>query len=234
MSADALSVIPFDLGRMMFGDTSILFLLEIIVRTVIIYLYTILLVRWVGSRSMAELSVVEFLLVVALGSAVGDPLFQPDVPLFHALMAVTSVILINKLLAWLTIRFSVVQRYLDGAPVELIRGGCLSIKNAEERGIARAEIFEQLRLKGIRNLGEVESAYIEPNGQFSLFRETKPRPGLSIVPPSDLVSREVYPVAHAGTCCVACGKLASEDGPVCESCGSTGWVDAEGPVGMAN
>lgn len=69
----SLSIIPFDLERMFLGTQPGLFYLEIVVRTGIIYSYALLLVRWIGSRSLAQLSIVEFLLVVALGSAVGEP-----------------------------------------------------------------------------------------------------------------------------------------------------------------
>lgn len=70
-------VVAFDLGRMLLGDDPPLFLAEILVRTLIIYGWTLLLLRWVGGRSIAQLSIIEFLLVIALGSAVGDALFYP-------------------------------------------------------------------------------------------------------------------------------------------------------------
>ena len=43
------------------------------------------MLRWIGSRTIAQLSTVEFLLVIALGSAVGDSMFYAEVPLLHAL-----------------------------------------------------------------------------------------------------------------------------------------------------
>ena len=50
--------IPFDLGRMFLGEEPVLFLLEIAFRTVVIYVYTLVLIRWIGSRSIAQLSLV--------------------------------------------------------------------------------------------------------------------------------------------------------------------------------
>ena len=54
---------------MFLGDAPALFYAEILVRTVIIYGYTLLLIRWIGGRSVAQLSMVDTLLVIALGSA---------------------------------------------------------------------------------------------------------------------------------------------------------------------
>jgi uncharacterized membrane protein YcaP (DUF421 family) len=85
-----------DFGRILFGSESPLFLFEIVVRTAIVYVYALVLLRWLGSRTIGQLSTVEFLLVIALGSAVGDAMFYPDVPLIHALLVVTIVVLANK------------------------------------------------------------------------------------------------------------------------------------------
>ena len=82
---------PFDLMRMLVGGQPPLFFAEIVLRTLIVYAYTFGLVRWLGGRSVAQLSVIEFLLVIALGSAVGDAMFYPDVPLLHAMLVITPV-----------------------------------------------------------------------------------------------------------------------------------------------
>ena len=82
---------PFDLQRMFFGMQPPLFYLEIAVRTLVIYAWGLLLLRWLGSRTIGQLSTVEFLLVIALGSAVGDPMFYPDVPVFYGMAVITVV-----------------------------------------------------------------------------------------------------------------------------------------------
>lgn len=65
----------FDWQRMLFGDLSWVFVLEIIVRSVIMYVYTFGMVRLMGKRTTQQLSSFEFIIVIALGSAVGDPMF---------------------------------------------------------------------------------------------------------------------------------------------------------------
>lgn len=220
-------IIPFDLQRMFFGTEQALFYLEILVRTGIIYLYTLILVRWVGSRSLSQLSIVEFLLVVALGSAVGDPLFYPEVPLFHAMLAITGIVLINKAIDWILMRSNSAQRALDGIPRELIRDGHLNIAQAQARNIAPAEVYEQLRLKGVRNLGELEMAYIEPNGEISLFRRPVPVAGLPIVPPPEMCEGLCVSRSGPGLCCNVCGHMTGEPVGPCPGCGRSSWRRAE-------
>ena len=97
-------VTPFDLQRMFLGEQPLLFYAEILVRTLIIYAYTLVMIRWIGGRGVAQLSMVEFVLVIALGSAVGDAMFYPDVPLLAAMLVITGVIGMNKVLDLLILR----------------------------------------------------------------------------------------------------------------------------------
>lgn len=203
-------VTPFDLTRMFWGDAPTAFLWEILVRTLIVYSYTLALVRWVGGRGVAQLSLVEFLLVIALGSAVGDSLFYPDVPLLHALLTVTVIVVINKLLDMAIVRWRLAKRAIDGQPLELVANGVIDHGACTARELSSYEVMSMLRLHGIRNLGEVAHAYMESSGGLSVFRRDDPVAGLAIVPPLDLVAPTVIaPEAAAGAAvvCTTCGLV---------------------------
>lgn len=151
----------FDLRRMLIGDQPLLFLLEIVFRTFVIYAYTLLLLRWLGSRAIGQLSTVEFLLVIALGSAVGDAMFYPEVPLLHALVVVTLVVLANKGLDVLMARSKKAERAIDGKPEEAIRDGVICGTFLSSTSLSTSELFQQLREKGVEHLGQVDHAYVE-------------------------------------------------------------------------
>ncbi|MCU0789629.1 MAG: hypothetical protein MUE79_01055, partial [Nitratireductor sp.] len=143
-------IAAFDLSRMLLGNEPPLFLAEIVVRTVIVYAYTFALVRWLGGRSIAQLSVVEFLLVIALGSAVGDSMFYPNVPLLHALLVITVVVLVNKGIDKVMARISGAENLIDAPPIEVLHRGKLIKEALAEAGYGPREVFEQLRVQGIR------------------------------------------------------------------------------------
>ena len=65
----------FDPIRMLVGDFAWEFTLEIVLRTVIMYTYTLAIVRVLGKRGLGHLSPFELVIIVALGSSVGDPMF---------------------------------------------------------------------------------------------------------------------------------------------------------------
>jgi len=210
------SIDVFDWQRMLIGDEPPLFLLEIVVRTILIYLYALLLLRWLGSRTIGQLSTVEFLLVIALGSAVGDAMFYPDVPLLHALLVVTVVVVANKLLDVLIARFKHAERAIDGVPEEIMRDGVICKPFLSSTTMGVSELFQELRERGIEHLGQVASAYVEADGAVTVFRTRQPVPGLPIVPPWEI---EKPPETRDGiVACMRCGQLA-EGEQECAHCG---------------
>jgi uncharacterized membrane protein YcaP (DUF421 family) len=204
-------VTAFDFGRMLFGEEPPLFLLEIAFRTTVIYVYTFVLIRWVGSRSVAQLSLVEFLLVIALGSAVGDAMFYADVPLVHAILVITVVILLEKALTYFVSRSPTLEDRIEGKTVEIVKDGLIILSSLRAQSFGHDELFEQLRIRDIEHLGQVRGAYLETNGSVSVFKQDSERPGLSIVPPWDVAEPD----------CVKAGETQSKDAQLaCEQCGS--------------
>ena len=64
----------FELKRMFIGDGDSWLLLEVAVRTIILYTYAILIVRLLGKRGLSNLSPFEYVIVFAAGTATGEPM----------------------------------------------------------------------------------------------------------------------------------------------------------------
>jgi uncharacterized membrane protein YcaP (DUF421 family) len=222
------AVQAFDWNRMIFGDEPPLFLLEIAFRTAVVYVYALLLLRWLGSRTIGQLSTIEFLLVIALGSAVGDAMFYPDVPLLHALMVITVVVVANKVLDVVIAKSASAERAIDGIPAEAIRHGIVNRGFMEGSSLSDNELFQQLREHGVTHLGEVAHAYLETNGVLTVYKEEGERPGLPIMPPWELKPpQEVNPAEVDGpVACKRCGMVAKCRRDECSNCGHEVWVRA--------
>ncbi len=217
--------VPFELGRMWLGDAPWPFFIEIAFRSILAYAYCFVLIRLLSGRAVAQMSMTDFVLVIALGSAVGDMTFYADVPILHALAVITLVILITKILDRAMHSSALFKAALDNTPVVLVRNGVIDQKGTKRRDMNNLEVMERLRLKGIRNLGQVEWAFMEADGDMSVFCFEKPHPGLSIVPPHDLVPTPdpAPPPLEGPLCCQGCGDhqaLPAAAQP-CPNCGAT-------------
>ncbi|MDZ4768587.1 MAG: DUF421 domain-containing protein [Chloroflexota bacterium] len=173
-----------DLQKMFLGDGSPVFTLEIILRTTIMYLYTLFLMRLLGQRSLAQLSIGEFALIVALGASVGDPMIYDDTPLLHGMLVITVVVFIQLVLTGLAQRSRRAERALDGTPICLVRDGELDAEGIHRARMTHNEVFAELRQSGIEDMGEVRRAYLEQDGEMSVFKfdQDDMRPMKSILP----------------------------------------------------
>ena len=232
------AITAFDLQRMLLGDEPPLFLLEIAFRSIVIYAYTLFLLRWIGGRSIGQLSLVEFLLVIALGSAVGDAMFYPEVPLVHCLVVITVVVLLDKALAFIVARHAGLEDVIEGKSVEIVKDGRIFWRQLRAKDLGYDELFEQLRLRDVEQLGQVRGAYFETNGLLSVFKADKKseRPGLAIVPPWDVTEPARYEAGEAGEkgefACPRCGYVVAvkqqQKLPACPGCEATTWHEAAG------
>ncbi len=113
-------------------------------------------------------------------------MFYPDVPLVHALLVVTVVVLANKGSISSSRAASAPSACSTGSPEEVIRDGviCKAFFGSTTMGVS--ELFQELREKGIEHLGQVGRAYIESDGVLTVFRAKDERPGLPIVPPAEV------------------------------------------------
>jgi len=124
---------------MLIGDEPPLFLLEIVLRIAIIWPWTMMLLRWVGGRSLSQLSLVEFPSGYCLGVGCRDSMLAPDVPLLHAMLVILTVIVLDKVVNLAIRRFDTAKKVIDGRPTEVLRNGVILSAGLQSRQIGNLE-----------------------------------------------------------------------------------------------
>lgn len=165
--------IQTELMRILFGEpdhVSVLFFLEIAVRTTVMYFYTIFLARMVGHDAIGQIGPFEFVLVIAVGSAAGDPMFYPEIGLLQGIAVITLVILLHRLTGAVLQRSKRAESLVEGSPVMVVRDGRINDDGLGSGSLTERELLALLRVEGVRDVGEVERAYFENNGRLSVFR----------------------------------------------------------------
>lgn len=229
----------FDLQRIFFGDLPITFLFEILLRTAVIFSYTLILLRLVGHRGLSQLSIAEFTLIIALGSAVGDPMFQPDIPLIHGMFVVTLIVAFQRLVTTLTLRSKRLSRLIEGRSQRIVVQGLLDLQGIKEARMSSYEIFAELRQSGTEHLGQIQYAYLELDGEVSVlkYQESDVRPGLSLMWDEELRRPDALhdgDQAEAGYyACTSCGYTDYKQDKAtlqkCPRCHEGQWVRADLP-----
>lgn len=160
----------FDLHRMFIGDYPPLFMLEIVFRTTFMYVYAIYAARLIGNRGMGQLTPFEYIVVIALGSATGDPMFYPEVPLLHGIVTISIIIIIEKILTKITQNNTKIEELVESKPVLVISEGRIIYSALKKNNISKEELLMLLRMNKVRNVGYVEKAYLEQSGSLSVFK----------------------------------------------------------------
>lgn len=176
------TVTPFDWQRIFIGDQPLWYAFEIVFRVGLIYLFAAVFLRFLGKRGRRELSPFEYMVIIALGSSVGDSTIYPDVPIFYACVTVASIILFSVLLEKLQLNSSRLQTFLEGEPVILIRDGVIDERTLYREGLRKGEFLGMLREEGIGHTSEVKLCVLEITGMLGILRyedlpdEEKPSP----------------------------------------------------------
>jgi uncharacterized membrane protein YcaP (DUF421 family) len=146
------------------------FYLEIVLRTLVMYLYTIFLARMVGQGGIGQIGPFEFVLVIAVGSAAGDPMFYPEVGLAQGILVITIVIVAHRATGFVFTRHRRLEEKVEGLPVQMVDGGEIVREALGSGTLTERELMAMLRVEGVRDVGEIERAYLETSGKLSVFR----------------------------------------------------------------
>ncbi|MFN7161125.1 MAG: DUF421 domain-containing protein [Candidatus Gracilibacteria bacterium] len=164
----------FDFKNIFLGNFPPEVFFEIFIRVMIVYIYALVLLRLCGRRTKRKLSFSEVLIIVALGPTIGNAMFSTAEPLFHAIFIITVIVLFQNILSAVTRRSERMRRLLEGNSELIIKDGVILESVLQKSSYAREDLYSSLRRRGIRNINEVELAYIETNGELSVFRLKQP------------------------------------------------------------
>jgi uncharacterized membrane protein YcaP (DUF421 family) len=148
-------------------------LLSVIIRTSIIALLVFVIVKWLGGKGIGQLSPFGLLIVVGLGSAIGDPMIYNEVSIPQAMVAVIIVVIFFKIIDYLTLRSKRFRESVEPNPILLVDHGQISKIGLEKAKMDKEEFKVEMRLAGIENENEIKFARLEPNGKISFILRNK-------------------------------------------------------------
>jgi uncharacterized membrane protein YcaP (DUF421 family) len=220
-----------DWRKILMHDHPFGFLLEVVLRTVIMFMIILIALRASGKRGIKQLSIFELVLIIGLGSAAGDPMFYDDVGILPAFVVFLVVISLYMIVTRLSDRFTKIEKLLEGEPLYVIRNGRLLRDAFRDSGLSRDEFFAELRLRNVAHLGQVHTVLIETSGEFSVlfYADEDVRYGLPIFP-DELQSRATDTDLFEQMACVQCGHVQTggqyQKLHICPECQACEWIEA--------
>ena len=169
-------ITPFDWHRLLLGLAPPLYLLEIIARILMLFAVLVVLVRVLGKRGQKDLSPMQQMLMIALGSAAGDVMLYPQLSIVYAATVLVGVTLLTVLVEKSANRVRAIRNYLESEPRVLVKNGAIDFDALNKERTTRRELFASLRCSGAVALCQVELAVLEVTGSISVvLNDAKPR-----------------------------------------------------------
>jgi len=213
--------------RIFFEGLDFSFALEVIFRTFIMFLLILIVLRALGKRGIRQLSLFEVAIIIGLGSAAGDPMFNQDQPILPAIIVFITICLFYRLITWIAAKNDRFEGVLEGKPLYIIENGEFNVTNQDEHSFATDEFFAEMRQQNIEHLGQIRTAMLETNGNVSFlyFSDKEVKAGMPIWPKLYNNKSKIIPKDgdYACTRC-ACVSPITTASHTCTNCHGEEWV----------
>ncbi len=145
-------------------------LLQIVLRTGVIYLLVLIGVRLSGKREVGQMTPFDLTLLLLLSNSVQNAMTGPDTSLAGGAVAACTLLILNYLVAELSGTNRRFRRLIEGQPSLLIHDGKTIESHMAREHVSVDELHRALREHGINSVDQVALAVLEVDGSISCLK----------------------------------------------------------------
>ena len=154
-------------------------ILRILVVGTVTYLALMLLVRGSGQRTLAQISVFDFILGVAIGASFGRILTAREVSIAEGVTAAALLVTLQYVLSSLQYRFRGFAGILRASPTLVYFRGDLQKGALRKHRLRVDDLHTALRKQGIGSFADVDAVVLEADGKFTVIKSADAHDGSS-------------------------------------------------------
>src|SRR4051794_15564866 len=141
---------------------------ELILRSAVVYVFLLVLLRMTGKRQVGQLAPFDLVLLLVLSNAVQNSMNGGDNSLVGGLVSATTLVAVNWLVGLATYRSKKLEALIEGRPQVLIHNGTLFEDVMARAQLTHHELQAALRQGGCTCVEDVHTAVLENNGAISI------------------------------------------------------------------
>lgn len=145
-------------------------ILNIIFRTIFFYFLVVVAYRIMGKREISQLQVIDLIVSILMAELIAISIENMDDPIYLAIFPIIVLVLLEVILAKISIKSKKFNDMMSGKPSILIENGKLKFKELIKNRYTLNDLLLELRQNGIKSISDVEYAVLEPNGKLSVFK----------------------------------------------------------------
>jgi uncharacterized membrane protein YcaP (DUF421 family) len=149
---------------------------SIFVRAFILYLVVVVIMRIMGKRQIGQLQPYELAVAVMVSELAAVPMQNAGIPIIHGIIPIITILILQLIFSFMSLKSVKMRALICGKPSILVQNGKIIEENLRKEIYTLNELLEQLRIKDIPNIADVEFAILETNGQLSVIPKSQKRP----------------------------------------------------------
>jgi len=145
-------------------------ILNALFRTLFFYFVVVIAYRIMGKRELSQLQVIDFIVSILMAELIAISIENIDDPIYMALVPIVGLVIIEIILAKISLKSKKFNDIMSGKPSLIILNGKLNFKELVKCRYSLDNILLELRQNQIKSISDVEYAFLETNGKLSVFK----------------------------------------------------------------
>jgi uncharacterized membrane protein YcaP (DUF421 family) len=141
---------------------------ELIARSVIVYLFLLVILRLSGKRQVGQLAPFDLVLLLVLSNAVQNAMNAGENSVSAGMISATTLVVLNGLMSLATFKSKKIEALIEGKPRILIHNGHLDEAAMQREKLTHHELMAALREAGCSQIEHVHAAILENNGHITV------------------------------------------------------------------
>ena len=171
-------------------------MITLIFRTLLVYIFLIVIMRLMGKRQIGELEVTDLVATLLLSEIASLPITDPNIPVLHAIIPMVVLLSLEVFSSYILLRAPKLKKILSATPTILIKDGILDQAALMAVRLSVEELMSEIRQQGFYSLACVWYAILEKDGRLTIFPRARYAPPtqemLNLSSPEESLMHVVY------------------------------------------
>ena len=144
-------------------------MLVVIFRTLIVFLFLLIALRFMGKRQIGELQPFEFVITIVVAELACAPMSDISIPILYGILPVVIIFLMHFILTTLTIKSIKFRKFMNGKPIIVINENGIDVGNLKKLNMNVNDLMGSIRNSEYFSVEQVSFAILETNGKLSIL-----------------------------------------------------------------
>lgn len=139
----------------------------IFVRSLLIYITLIIVMRLMGKRQIGEMQPYEFVVTLLIAELACIPMADVSIPLLYGVAAMLAVFVLHQILSLIEQSGALAKKIVSGNPSVVINANGVDFNELKKNNMDVDDLIESMRTAGYCSLEQLKYAIYESNGKLS-------------------------------------------------------------------